>query len=290
MSIEAINAVIKMEINPSARKFVAVALANYADENGSCFPSVKALSKFTCQSERAVQGHLSALEEMGFLTRKRTRNSKGQMGQYRYKIDHTQNLPVAESTSGRNRQKPPAESAGHNHHLLSHTSKVEPPLERADARDPENDKCDEALKLYQSVCVPAGLMNCRKLTKARKSQLLARLRDGPDDWVLACRKASDSPFLRGENPKGWKAGIDFLIRESSFLKILEGSYDEDPNPSPQGGTAADRQRSSTDIRRQSLLRAAEAADGRSAEECSTESGGLGGFEHEHIPLARTGTG
>lgn len=114
MSFEAINAVRQMDIRPSGCKFVAFALADYADEGFECYPSVETLASYTGQSERAVQGHLKALEDVGFLTRTRTRNSAGQLGQYRYKINHRKNLPVAKSTSGKKLQKPPAESAGHN--------------------------------------------------------------------------------------------------------------------------------------------------------------------------------
>lgn len=119
MSLEAINNVRQMDIRPCGRKFVAMALADYADENGSCYPSVETLARYTSQGEKTVRDHLKALEEMGFLTRERSRNSHGQMGQYRYTIHHRRNLPVAKSASGEKRHSPPAKSAGHIHQTLS---------------------------------------------------------------------------------------------------------------------------------------------------------------------------
>lgn len=119
MSLEAINSVRQMDIRPCGRKFVAMALADYADENGSCYPSVETLARYTSQGEKTVRDHLNALEEMGFLTRERSRNSHGQMGQYRYTIHHRRNPPVAKSASGEKRTSPPAKSAGHIHQTLS---------------------------------------------------------------------------------------------------------------------------------------------------------------------------
>jgi hypothetical protein len=119
MSLEAINAVRQMDIRPCGRKFIAMALADYADEEGSCYPSVKTLARYTSQGEKTVRDHLNALEEVGFLTRERSRNNRGELGQYRYKIDYRRNPPVAKSASGEKRQSPAAKSAAHIHQTPS---------------------------------------------------------------------------------------------------------------------------------------------------------------------------
>jgi hypothetical protein len=46
-------------------KFVLVTLANFADENGYCYPSVRKLMQYTCLSDRAVQQSISNLIELG---------------------------------------------------------------------------------------------------------------------------------------------------------------------------------------------------------------------------------
>lgn len=116
MSNEALTAVFKSDIRPSGRKFVMAALADYADEAWSCFPSIKLIARYTAQSERTVQNHLDALEADGVITRFRPRKGDGTLAGYRYTI-HRQNLPVAETTSGKKQQKPPADSAAHNPHI-----------------------------------------------------------------------------------------------------------------------------------------------------------------------------
>jgi len=37
----------------------------------------------------------------------------------------------------------------------------------------------------------------------------------------------DSPFLLGENDRGWRADIDWFLRPDSVTRILEGKYRTD---------------------------------------------------------------
>lgn len=54
-------------------KMVAMLLADVADDEGYCYPGVAYLARYTCSSERAVQGHLKYLEAVGVLQRQRRR-------------------------------------------------------------------------------------------------------------------------------------------------------------------------------------------------------------------------
>ena len=62
MSITALNWAFSADIAAPAAKFILVALANYADENGYCYPSQARLARDTGMSERSVRRHLSQLE------------------------------------------------------------------------------------------------------------------------------------------------------------------------------------------------------------------------------------
>lgn len=59
-----------------------------------------------------------------------------------------------------------------------------------------------------------------------------------DEWVKLCRRIVVAPHLIGDNPRGWTATFDFVMQQSSFLKILEGNYDN-RNALPTGRTFAD---------------------------------------------------
>jgi hypothetical protein len=52
----------EQDIQPCGRKFVLVALAGFADEDGFCYPSQETLAKMTGQDVRSVKRHLKALE------------------------------------------------------------------------------------------------------------------------------------------------------------------------------------------------------------------------------------
>lgn len=121
MSNEALTSVSKSSIKPSGRKFVLMALADYADENWSCFPSVGQLAQYTDQGEKTVRDHLDALEQAGIISRVRDRRDDGTLGRYRFFIQR-RNLPVANFARGEKQPKPAADFAAHNPHS-NHQSK-----------------------------------------------------------------------------------------------------------------------------------------------------------------------
>lgn len=70
MSIQAVGWVLRHERETSGiNRLVLLALANYADENGEAYPSVKRLAGDCNCSERAVQYAIKELEGMGLLVR-----------------------------------------------------------------------------------------------------------------------------------------------------------------------------------------------------------------------------
>lgn len=84
MSNEAINWAYAQTVETSGAKFVLVALADFADQEWSCFPSQERLAAMTGQSVRTVRRQLVALEEAGLLTRQVRRDSAGQRTTDRY--------------------------------------------------------------------------------------------------------------------------------------------------------------------------------------------------------------
>ncbi len=106
----------------------------------------------------------------------------------------------------------------------------------------ENDSISEAFDCYNEMAKKAGLPVAMKLTKARNVSLKARLKDcgGVDGWRVACEKVAASPLCTGNNDKGWRASLDFMLRESSFAKIMEGNYDQKPTNNGSRQAANDR--------------------------------------------------
>ena len=99
MSVKAISWAFEQNVTPSAAKFVLVALANYGDQQGYCYPSQEMLAKDTGQSDRSVRSHLIYLEERGLIRRERRSNRHGHRMPDAYWLVWATALPEESSTS-----------------------------------------------------------------------------------------------------------------------------------------------------------------------------------------------
>lgn len=90
----------------------------------------------------------------------------------------------------------------------------------------EGTSIEEAFSIYNDVAKKHGLPVAQVLNKERKAKLKARLKDcdGLEGWNIAMEKLSQSAFLTGKT-KDWKASFDFVLQQSSFIKLMEGVYD-----------------------------------------------------------------
>jgi hypothetical protein len=86
MSWQAIAWSIRQTTGSARRKLLLLALANYADENGVCWPSQETLGRDTEQSLDTVQRQLASLEKLKLLTRERMPKRRGQWQGHRYKL------------------------------------------------------------------------------------------------------------------------------------------------------------------------------------------------------------
>ena len=106
---------------------------------------------------------------------------------------------------------------------------VTPPETETETETETERGCDFDLiiDLYNQVAQRHDLPIAQKLTNARKSKIRARLKDcgGMDGWKSALEKLERSDFCLGKNNSGWRADLDFILQESSFTKLMEGTYD-----------------------------------------------------------------
>lgn len=68
MSFDYLNAAFQSNVKPSAKKFVLVALANYANKKGIAYPTAESLSNKTGQNIKTVVKHLSNLSSENIIT------------------------------------------------------------------------------------------------------------------------------------------------------------------------------------------------------------------------------
>lgn len=75
----------------------------------------------------------------------------------------------------------------------------------------------------------------RVLTEARKRQIKGLLKKySKKDLVKVIDICVNTPWLRGENDRGWTVSIDWIYTEKNFVKIMEGNYDWQRNNSETG--------------------------------------------------------
>lgn len=101
------------------------------------------------------------------------------------------------------------------------SNEITPPIEISDEVKPEH-----VVEAWNVMADQAGLPKA-KLTPERRKKLRPFLkRHSADDITEAIWAIPRSPFLRGDNDRGWRANFDFLLQPASFTKITEGTYDQ----------------------------------------------------------------
>ena len=92
--------------------------------------------------------------------------------------------------------------------------------------------CQMVVALWNDLAASLRLPEVRDITASRQAAIRQRSKDlvetydFPDPlagWRAAAGKVRASPFLRGES--GFRCDFDFLVRASSFTRIMEGRYE-----------------------------------------------------------------
>ena len=80
---------------------------------------------------------------------------------------------------------------------------------------------------YNIVAESCGLPIAKVFSPSRKRALKARLAlIGLEGWNQALENLEKATWMHGQNDSGrnWRANIDFMLQESSLVKLYEGIY------------------------------------------------------------------
>ncbi len=218
---------------PDSQKIVLLALADCANDEGHCWPSMLALARKCSKGQRTVQGVIKTLVDAGHVTR---REVAGRGCEYwvhpRKDCTPAEDAPPQPSrpagTAPRNRRGGPpqplrdtpaaaADKPSKNHQ--------EPSKDSQPDGDPTL-SISEIVEAWNDLASRCQLATAVKLTDERKRKAaLQAKRFSIDDWLAVFRRIEQSPFLRGTNDRGWRCDFDFILSPSNFVKILEGKYD-----------------------------------------------------------------
>lgn len=87
------------------------------------------------------------------------------------------------------------------------------------------------VEVWNSVCVDAGLPRVTGLKDQRRVKAIKRWREdfgsSVERWGEFCRKIAAAPHLTGDNDRGWRASLGWVIEPNNLTKIQEGNYDND---------------------------------------------------------------
>jgi hypothetical protein len=85
----------------------------------------------------------------------------------------------------------------------------------------------EKLKnVYNAGAEKNGMPQIKEMTKERKTRTTSLVKEfGKEKFMMAMENMFASVFCKGENKTGWVASFDFLIQKSSFVKLIENTYD-----------------------------------------------------------------
>jgi uncharacterized protein YdaU (DUF1376 family) len=84
----------------------------------------------------------------------------------------------------------------------------------------------ECVAFWNDLAKQISLPIAQITTEKRRQAIAARLKDlgGMEGWHALLGKVRDSPFLRGESGN-FRATIDWIIKPTNTVKIMEGNYD-----------------------------------------------------------------
>ncbi len=223
MAIRWISWAFDTECPSSTAKFVLVKLADNANDDGDCFPSLDYICRHTQLTRPTVVKAIKLLEEAGLLTVERQKVGKVNLAN-RY---HLRGV-VKEVNQGSKTTLPRGSKAA-----LPEPSPLEPSLNRHmsfvpnDVSELKTD-CDKAVYNWNVTAAPLGLAKVTVLNATRRKKLNARLSEvGLDGWITALEVLERDKFCQGHNSNGWKADFDFMLRPDKLLKMIEGGYRRD---------------------------------------------------------------
>lgn len=111
-------------------------------------------------------------------------------------------------------------------------------------RSLDDDPVDIAFANYNAMASSSTppLPVAQSFNATRRRSLALRLAEcgGLDGWGVALGKVAASKFCHGQNDRGWIVGLDFMLQQKSFTKLMEGAYDDrKPNGNGKANTIAD---------------------------------------------------
>ena len=213
---------------------VLLALADFANDQGESWPSMPVLAHKARLSERQARKVLDKLVQAGEIRRVRSNGGRNRRNRYVILLSENPEIKTLIKEQGLNNpvfhdQKTLSPVTG----ALNHHRTTNKRGRKTSPSTPGQFSPHEFLELYAS-CAP-NLPQPRQVTNGRVRKIGQRLKTHPsrDFWRDVLTKANKTPFLLGENGRGWRADLDwFVANDENAVKVFEGKYDRATQEKP----------------------------------------------------------
>lgn len=202
--------------------------------------SIRGLAAISQEGEKAIRTVLKELEDKGYLVRTRTHNADGHFDGIIYDIFEEPQLPNEENLpcdQNRHVDERHVDDAVVEEGRQLNTNILNKDLtnKESEEKEPEDSSAQakELIDEYNSICgwkLPKAI----HVTEKRKRAIKARLKTySREEIIKVFSLANESNFLCGDNDRGWKADIDWLLNENNMIKVLEGRYTNNSSSKPK---------------------------------------------------------
>lgn len=215
------------------QKAVLISLADNANDEGVCWPSVARIAERTCLGERTVQSAIKWLGVSGILSF-RERMGRSTM----YTLTPAAYAPPQEMRPAADAPPPPQEkhtppAAAAPRTVIEPSSEPSPPIGADQPTKVSKPKCPtQAIVDLFNATIPE-FPRVMLLTKDRIAKVSARWNESDvhqdlSFWAEYFALVRSSDFLMGKvsasggNP--FRCNFDWLIAPSNFVKVVEGNY------------------------------------------------------------------
>lgn len=200
MSVEAITWALNLKVERSTAKFVLVALANCANNDMICWPSIQYLSDATCQDRKTVLENIKRLKEAGYIADTGMRQGRGgQVIVYQLKSPEngtgtkrskrafsSEPVPKTGLVEGGSAENEASNGALNQEYLIHPVPKTEP-VPKTDGTSPVFP--DDQSRFSVESVPKTGHGTVRNQKEPSKNRQVARGSRLPSDWKLLGKHA-----------------------------------------------------------------------------------------------------
>lgn len=243
MSVEAINWALRQDTDEPVDKLILIALANYAGDDHSSFPSRRKLSEIGMCSLDTVDRANRRLEARGLVAKETRLHPAGGKASNCYVLavggvaapcGQGDGVSVDSRTmrggQPHHAARVAAQQSGEGSRMgCGHKEPPKEPPKEIDPLPPKGGPTKlealRAFEAYNATALRCGLPQASQMTPGRQKKIIARLREyGLDGWTQALANIEKSSFLTGGTDAGFRADLDFMVQAKSFGKLHDGGY------------------------------------------------------------------